>query len=855
MAQSLSALFGSAGATRFLQLLARADRHPCWELTALEEDGATVRLDLTELLLSWSAAPTDEMQSVSASYSVKNEAGRFDRYAGGPDADVLREGRILRFRKGLVDPVDGTRYLVPAHYGRVVQGEPTYSPSAGSTISVTAFDELKNPVRQRITSGAYENTEANLIASDLLQRFARVPPARIALAALSRKYFFAQFPDMTLADALKLLFDPVLFWVRPDEAGVWRSGPRLGSGRSSLANVKGYPDQLAAPAGAAVTYTFPDSPGVEMLAPSWQDFDGVYNQVRVMGRSEATRQTLGPVKRLFVQQDSSVNSRDTQTIRVPFGDPQGTENVLLARNAYVVLQHASSEGFLDEEPRTDVLSLMVWRAAWSADAEYRVGDAVSFSGGSYACSAPAKGAGQSPASPEYWQPIDVEGPFARELTIQNEDPRDIGFVRLQTVNDQYLVLRIEGREYSRGGPVSVRHRGGFFYRFEVKGQPVLSFSRTLTAYADYDPQPVEDEPLADVFGDHRTYQAPHAPLAMSVPVEVFVDGLSKGKIAADQSDLSGQTEFAVDFERGRIVLSSLAYQNFSADTASDNPFSTGGTAQTTAETFELDQLEAPAPQAIFQTYRQGNSVFTFSGLVVGQGYEVRLSFGDPTSTEEKQRLFSVYANGAKVIEALDISARTGGAARVAYQQTLTGVAPDATGKIVLRFTQNDPDSGTLLPECSANGDGTGGAVGSALVSAIEILLPQGQGAPPAAVNCGGPAINPPAPAVTATYAYSPVQQANGVQSWEVNDPLLASDEECAEVAAYYVNFFAWGRHRQRLKANSVPHLQPGDLIKAYNPLTGCDLFIYVRQISRSMTPGASDSDELTGFLIFAQKRP
>ncbi len=840
--QNLTTLFGAAGAATFRQLLASGYRKPCWRLHALNEDGS-LALDLTAYLKSGECTFTDDIAADTTGFVLANPNGQFDLY-GGALPDVLALDRILQFWKGLENPATGQQFLVPAAWGRIASPQTEYAVKGEETVRVTIVDAFKRLPKNKINSPAYENTQANRIAADLLTRYGKFAPARIALAPLDARVPFAQFPHYPLIDALKALYEPVLFWVRADEAGRITTGPRLGSDLSGAA-LKGWPDQLTEPPAGLVAYTFPDHPGIETVREEAQDFDGIYNQVRVQGRNVAAQAALGPPDLLYVLQNSSISATARKTFRLAYSQDASTaRNTVIARHVIVRILYSTNHQ-LDTNPREVLLSNMTWRGDWTAGTLYKQEDAVLFNGDPYVCT---RGTSQDPTSAEYWAPIPFAGPFYTEKGLNNEDPRRIAYVRLQSVTSSYAQIKIEGRRYSVGNPYPRRY-GGMDYKVELYGMPVLSHSRIVTAYADYNAQTVTQEPLQDIFGDHQTYQATHAPFAFSTPVEVFLDGESLGKIAADQSDLSGETRFNVDFERGRIVLQNLLYQSFTSDVG----IAIGGSTQSSTRVFDVSRLTPAAPQALYQTRRQGDATFTFTGLDVGQGYDLRLHFADPTETEAGKRAFSIYAQGAKAIEGLDIVAKTGGA-YIAYQETITGIAPDATGKIVLEVTQHDPASGNLLPECSKDGNGGGGAKGTAIISGIEILLPQGQGAAAYAVNAGGPALAPDVPTVSASYAFSPLQERYGAQVFTIDDPLLSSDADCKRLAAWYVNFSLWKRHRHTIRHASVPHLQPGDLVRYYHPRLNRDMWGYVQSISRTMEAGAGDADTYLLYLIYSRAR-
>jgi hypothetical protein len=240
-------------------------------------------------------------------------------------------------------------------------------------------------------------------------------------------------------------------------------------------------------------------------------------------------------------------------------------------------------------------------------------------------------------------------------------------------------------------------------------------------------------------------------------------------------------------------------------------------------------------------------------LTVGQGYDIRFTFADPDNLFENQRVFSVYAQGAKIIEGLDIVKQTGGA-YIAHQETVTGIGPDISGEIVIYVTQNDPVTGALLSECSQDGSGGGGAIGTAIVFGIELLLPQGEGASTLAVNCGGDELTPTPPTVTANYGFSPLQEEYGIQSQTIDDPLLSTQEECENVGQFWVNFSTWRRHQQTLRTASIGHLQPGDLIRWYSPAINSDMWGYLQSITRNVTTGGADTDTYLVYLLYVQAR-
>lgn len=885
--QNLAAILGSPEAvSAYLALCQSKVRYPVFKLEALEEDGETVVMDLTPYFKSAGTDGTDEMKAHQATFVLANPADAsgvaiFDKFGDGVAKDVLAEDAIIYYQKGLKDPATGIEYLLPAHFGRVVYANPVYNPRGEQTITVVCSDAMKHLLKPRKTTIAYENTQANKIATDILTRYGNWNPAKIDLAATDKSYRFVQFPDYPIGDALRTLFDPLLFMVRADEAGNITTRPRLGSPAFG-AGLLGFPDQLTEPDAGLVSYTIPNTVSVSTVGEVWQDFEGVFNQAKVMGKAVSSVQALGPMKLLFQEADTQIGPKGKRTDRFPFTQNGGSGVAIVAKNVIVRLDFYTNPDF----PRVIYLSNLTYRGEWDADTQYSVGQAVLFDVVGimtvFVCAQSARGAGQSPDDTNFWQETEIKAPFPENqpddgvyrndfpfwtsVRLWNEDPHYIGQVDLVSVTASYLTLRIEGRPYSLGGGFDgVRHYGGFNYGISLIGQPQSARSRNLTGFADYNTTVVV-ESLTEPFADHLTYQASHQPFALSFPVEVFNNDVSLGVIAADQTILTGEQNFGVDWERGRITLRDLAYQDFDEDSVAVNPYSTGGTAETVVDAFSTDFLSPVVPQVVLQSRRDGDSTYTFDGLTLGTGYDIRLTFADPTSTEEGQRVFSVYAQGEKVVEGLDIYQKAR-RQRAAYQELVTGIAPDIDGKIIVHITQHDPISGTLLPECdqttqntAETGEVTTGVPrGTAIVSAIEVLdATAGTAAAQIAVNCGGEAYDAVEPVISANYAYSPIQERYQAQQIQVDSPLLATQEECVEVAEFEVNRSRWAINRFTVKTSSVPHLQPGDMLRFFHPRILKDVWVYIQGIHRELTApskdgaGGADDDSYSCYLIYRE---
>ncbi len=92
---------------------------------------------------------------------------------------------------------------------------------------------------------------------------------------------------------------------------------------------------------------------------------------------------------------------------------------------------------------------------------------------------------------------------------------------------------------------------------------------------------------------------------------------------------------------------------------------------------------APAPRAVYQTERFGNFTYTFTGLLAGANYKVRLHSAETYWTAIGQRRFNVTINGTQVLTNFDIIAAAG-APNKAVINEFNAIA--SSGQIVIQYT-------------------------------------------------------------------------------------------------------------------------------------------------------------------------
>ena len=119
--------------------------------------------------------------------------------------------------------------------------------------------------------------------------------------------------------------------------------------------------------------------------------------------------------------------------------------------------------------------------------------------------------------------------------------------------------------------------------------------------------------------------------------------------------------------------------NFVADTG----FS-GGSTNSVTNAINTSKVTNPAPQSVYQTWRDGNFSYNVIGLKAGNSYTVRLDFSENAVSGAGQRVFNVSINGTQVLTNFDIFAAAGGEF-IALAKSFSAIA-DSTGKITIQFT-------------------------------------------------------------------------------------------------------------------------------------------------------------------------
>ena len=115
----------------------------------------------------------------------------------------------------------------------------------------------------------------------------------------------------------------------------------------------------------------------------------------------------------------------------------------------------------------------------------------------------------------------------------------------------------------------------------------------------------------------------------------------------------------------------------------DAAFVGGTQANPSTATIDTRGLLAPAPQAVYQTERYGNFTYTFTSLIPGVTYKVRLHFAEFYWSAVGQRRFNVSINSTQVLANFDIIAAIGAQNKATIHEFF--VPANASGQMVIQY--------------------------------------------------------------------------------------------------------------------------------------------------------------------------
>ncbi len=184
-----------------------------------------------------------------------------------------------------------------------------------------------------------------------------------------------------------------------------------------------------------------------------------------------------------------------------------------------------------------------------------------------------------------------------------------------------------------------------------------------------------------VFGKHGALGSgdlnfPDRPGTVTIGPGITIHG-NAGTIDGPNSvgPVTDQGTIVVDDDGSSAALGSFVY---------DRLYSGNWGLEATSAPIDTSGVSNPAPQAVYQTGREGTFTYTLPNLTPGGAYTVRLDFAEFYVTAAGQRLMNVSINGTQVLTNFDIFA-TAGAKDKAVAETFAATA-NAQGQIVINFS-------------------------------------------------------------------------------------------------------------------------------------------------------------------------
>jgi hypothetical protein len=146
-----------------------------------------------------------------------------------------------------------------------------------------------------------------------------------------------------------------------------------------------------------------------------------------------------------------------------------------------------------------------------------------------------------------------------------------------------------------------------------------------------------------------------------------------------------------------VAPPSTVYQINTGSSSAPTPFAadqygTGGTMRTVSNAITTSGVSDPAPMAVYQSERYGNSTYTLPNLTAGSQYTVRLHFAELYWTATGRRSFNVVINGTTALSGFDIYAVAGDRYKAVVREFTTNA--NSSGQIVIAF-QTVTDNATI----------------------------------------------------------------------------------------------------------------------------------------------------------------
>ena len=142
--------------------------------------------------------------------------------------------------------------------------------------------------------------------------------------------------------------------------------------------------------------------------------------------------------------------------------------------------------------------------------------------------------------------------------------------------------------------------------------------------------------------------------------------------------------FGIAQQQATPVVAINAGGDTQGDYAADTDYS-GGTTYSSSDAVDTSAVTNPAPQAVYQTVRYGNTFsYTIPNLSANGTYTVRLHFNELYWNAAGQRVFNVALNGSQVLSNFDIYQTAGGKNKAITEQF--PATADSNGNITINFS-------------------------------------------------------------------------------------------------------------------------------------------------------------------------
>jgi len=145
----------------------------------------------------------------------------------------------------------------------------------------------------------------------------------------------------------------------------------------------------------------------------------------------------------------------------------------------------------------------------------------------------------------------------------------------------------------------------------------------------------------------------------------------------------------------QVSVTPAAFYSVNSGGSAASPFTadacfSGGNAGSTSSAIDTSGVTNPAPQAVYQTERWNNNTYTFTNLVAGTSYKVRLHFAEIFYNAAGVRRFNVFINGTQVLANYDIFADAGAKNKATIKEYT--IAANGSGQIVIQYANGASDN-------------------------------------------------------------------------------------------------------------------------------------------------------------------